>query len=100
MNIEIVEFYQSDKNDKSQVLKGTLHIYIEEWDMDLRGIQVIKNKHRWMFWMPKKMAFDREVSQKVYFPVIGFANPENQKKLTDAIREKAIPFINEKYGWV
>ena len=99
MNIEIVEFYQSEKNDKTQILRGTLHIYVPEWDMDIRGISVIKNKSRWLFWMPKKAAFDRETNQKTHYPVIGFANSANHKKLVEAIHEKAVPFINNVYGW-
>jgi hypothetical protein len=42
MKIEVVEFYPVKKGKPDQKLLGTLHVYLIEEEMDLRGVQVYK----------------------------------------------------------
>jgi len=77
MKFEMVGFYPSE-NKKSKLL-GTLHIYIIDIELDVRGIQVFGNLKTMFFQLPHFMAFDD--GQKVRYPHIRFTNNEKQKEL-------------------
>ena len=45
MNVEIVEFYPLECKEENGIVAGTLHVYLIDLDVDLRGIYVTKNKN-------------------------------------------------------
>lgn len=46
MNIEILEFYPLEKNDEKQNLTGTLRIRLVEFEIEILGIYVSKERER------------------------------------------------------
>jgi hypothetical protein len=104
MNIEIQEFYW-DSNEqftwnktakkKKKGRSGTLHIYITDLDLDIRGIVFIERpKKQWVIRMPHKTAF--EDGKRVFYPVLTFVNLDTMKDLLLQIREKGVAYIENK----
>ncbi len=93
MKIEIVEFYLMGRNDEKQQLKGTLHIYLCDHDIDLRGISVTKRKDIWFFGMPSRNGIDPDTEKNVQYPIFSFTNREKSKQLLDEIIQKGKEYI-------
>ncbi|GEM_PF-2340441 len=102
MNIEVVEFYPCSDPVASHAGKhtnfiGTLHIYLCDLDIDLRGLPVFKKGKRIFIQMPNKNAVDPDTKEKVKFPIFNFANHAKQQELVRAIVKEAVPFIQKTY---
>ena len=97
MNIEVVEFYPIEKNDKKQSLKGSLHVYLIDLGLDLRGIFVLKKKNTWVFRLPYRKGVDPDTKQPVGYPIFSFMKPEMNKELMQAIREKGKEYIIDNF---
>ena len=93
MNIEIVEFYPLERDDKKQTLKGSLHVYLIDLGVDLRGVFVNKKKNSWFLSPPHMFGKDPETGEKVRFPVFSYVNQEKEKELKKGIREKGREYI-------
>lgn len=93
MNIEIVGFYPSKKKKKENLIQGTLHIYLIDYEIDIRGIISCKNKKKWLFFLPNKFSLDNEENERVIYPIFSFSNIEKQKKLLDFLYKNAPEFI-------
>lgn len=93
MNIEIVAFYQHEKDDAKQTLFGTLHVYLVDYDIDLRGVFVSRRKDAWFFSLPSRPGFDQATGKAIRYPCITFKSREKQNELIDAIREKGRAYI-------
>jgi hypothetical protein len=93
MNIEVVEFYVVDTSEDNEILSGTLHVYLIDYDIDLRGIFVSKKKNYWHFTLPYKKAVDGETGAILRYPIFSFANLEKNKDLFTAIRTKGREYI-------
>lgn len=97
MKLEIVEFYPILNDFKNKILKGTLHIYFPDWDIDLRGFYVLKKGDKWIFLTPTKTQIDQETGEKVQYPVFSFAKPETFKKLLKELQIKGKDYIVKNY---
>jgi hypothetical protein len=93
MDIEVVEFYTMERNDEKQTLVGSLHVYLTEMDVDLRGVLVKKRKDSWYFELPFLFGKDPETKQKVKFPVFSFVNREKTSELRNVVRDKGKDYI-------
>lgn len=93
MNIEVVEFYPIERNDKKEVLKGTLHVYLIDLALDIRGIFVSKKKNFWHFYMPHQKGIDQDTSKPVKYPIFSFMKPEQNKNFLKVVREKGKEYI-------
>ena len=89
MKIEIVDFYPFERSSKNNI--GTMHIYVIDLDMDIRGIQVIRNKNAYLFFLPKKIAFEGD--KKVWYPIINFTNNAKNIELNADLRQKGAEFM-------
>src|SRR4029077_16940228 len=92
MEIEIVEFYPEPNTKKGEKC-GTLHVYLTNIGMDIRGIRCIKTKRGWVTLMPHKQGW--EDGKRVFYPVVSFTDIEIMKKLLLQIKEKGIAYIKE-----
>lgn len=95
MNIEIVGFYALERNDKKQKLTGTMHVYLIDYGIDLRGVYVDKMKERWFFMIPNRTGIDEETKQKVTYPVFTFTDNSKHKEMMKTIREKGKEYITK-----
>lgn len=95
MNIEIVEFYQTERDDEKQILKGTLHVNLIDYGIDLRGVLLSKRKNFWFVGLPCKISIDAETGEKVKYPIISFTDHEKTKKLIADIKEYAKEYVKK-----
>jgi len=103
MEVEIQEFYWDEeppqneepiRKKKNKGKSGTLHIYLPQIDLDIRGILFIKHKNGWIMRMPHKTAFEN--GKRVFYPVLTFVNLDTMKELILQIKEKGTKFIEDK----
>lgn len=93
MKLEVVEFYPMERDDEKQILKGSLHVYLPDMDVDLRGVMVRKRKNSWFFGLPTLLGIDPDTGKKVRFPVFAFVNREKTDELRSLIREKGKEYV-------
>jgi DNA-binding cell septation regulator SpoVG len=96
MNIELVEFYDLPIDKKHKKRAGTLHIYLIDYQIDIRGIRVIFNKSRMYVNMPARTGIDPETGEKVIYPVFSFTDHNKNKEIVVVITEKLRKFLQEK----
>lgn len=100
MEIEVIEFYPIEDNvirvRKQKKTEGTLHVYLPEHDIDIRGILVKKTGNNWFFVLPFRECFDTETKKFVRYPTFGFANKTKNLALIASIRRESIKYIQEK----
>lgn len=82
MKVELVEIYKEKSQNKKFV--GTAHIYVCDYDMDIRGIGVFKKKGGYFCRLADRFALD-ENKQKVRYPVFRFTNQAKHLELMNAI---------------
>ena len=95
MKVEVVEFYPTEKDDSKQILKGSLHVYLPDMDVDLRGVMVRKRKDSWYFGLPSLFGKDPETGKMVRFPVFAFVNRDKTRELRNNIIEEGKRYIKE-----
>ena len=93
MEIEIVGFYEINRDDSKNILTGTLHVYLVDYGMDIRGCYVVRKKNGILIFLPSKVGIDEETGKKVQYPCIQFTDPEKNKELLIQIRYKGISYI-------
>ena len=93
MKIEIVEFYPIFIDDEKKRMTGSLHIYLIDLDIDIRGIYVIRNKSRILLHMPYKNVLDHETKQFVRFPIFSFTDNKKNISIKKEILKQAREYI-------
>lgn len=88
MKIEIVEAYATQEKNKY-----SMHVYLPDEDLDIRGIHVIFGK-KWLFYLPSRINIDEGVT--VRFPLISFCNPEKSKDFLNSLIEKGTSYMQAK----
>jgi len=96
MKIEIIEYYPIKTTNKKSLRVGTMHVYIENLDLDVRGIDVIKAKNSYIFHFPSRISVEN--GKKVRYPVISFANKATQDKIKKVLHITANKYMREKNG--
>ena len=74
LRIEIVDFYETTR--KKDFIEGTLHIYLIDYNIDLRGIYLKKDKKHWFLDFPYRKSIDKDTNKEVKYPVFSFTNIE------------------------
>jgi DNA-binding cell septation regulator SpoVG len=95
MKVEVIEFYQDKQPKKSCTMSGTMHVYIPDFDLDLRGIVVLKGSKGYMFYLPSRFAID-ETGKKIMYPILSFADTRKHKQLIKDLRIVGIKFIEDR----
>lgn len=102
MKIELVEFYPYTPTEKQKVdrfMLGTVHVYLIDEELDLRGIQVKRMRGKTkgiIFLFPHVNALDPETKERVRYPLVRFTNEEKHKQLLDFLHEQVKPLIKER----
>jgi hypothetical protein len=85
MKIEIVGFYVRERDDAHKKLKGSLHAYLIDEGIDIRGINVIRKKDKIMVFLPHRTGVDEDTGEIVTYPVVTYSDMEKQKELKEKI---------------
>lgn len=96
MKVEIVEFYEEERDDTRQRLRGSLHVFLPELNIDIRGCTVSKKKNYWHITLPFRKGFDHEKSEFVRYPVFSFLDREKNNELIREVRIEGRRYIEEK----
>ena len=91
MKIEIVEFYPLI--DKPRKLHGSMHIYLIDYQMDIRGVHVKTNGDSWWFRLPYRVGYDPETKKEITYPIVTFTDNEKNKLLIKAIITQGKEYI-------
>jgi len=101
MDIEVVEFYpHQEKPEGNGSFAGSLHVYIIDHNIDLRGIYVSYDKERknqWRFTLPTLLGLDQETKEKVRFPAFQYADKKKTLQLMKQIRYRGKPYIQKNF---
>jgi hypothetical protein len=92
MQIEIVNFYPAFREDDKQFLQGTLHVYLIDLGIDIRGVFVSKKRDTWHFSMPFRKMRDA-AGNLIQYPSVIFRDREKNNQLMQSIKEKGKVFI-------
>jgi hypothetical protein len=96
--IEVVEFYPNKITKKGHKLEGTLHIYIIDWDVDIKGINVTcKANGYWFFGMPNKLGWDVDEKDNIRYPIFSFMDRERQRMFMAQIKKQGTEYINKEF---
>jgi len=99
MKIEFIEFYPQRKvkkiKDKEKISLGTVHIYLIEEEMDIRGISVVKSGKGLFFRFPHFPGKDEDTNEKVMYPHVRFTNDNKQKEMLDFLHKEVKPIIEK-----
>jgi len=97
-NFEIVEFYPSEPElaQKNHKVIGSLHIYVIDCQMDIRGILVIKTKKGIFFHMPHGSNYDYDEKRVVHFPVINFTQEGKMEAMKNFVQTEGRKYISRK----
>lgn len=97
MDVEIVEFYPiKDTLKENGYLSGTLHVYVIDLDLDVRGFYIKKSDRGWVVRMPQFVG--KDINGESYkYPSIDFTNREKQKSLIKSVRAAGRKYIEENY---
>lgn len=95
-DMEVVEFYEENTKKKDKI--GTLHVYLPNIELDIRGIDVLKRGKMMFFNLPHRNAWDSEAEMRVGYPIISFCNPEKSKQFKVTLRQKALEFMKN-HDW-
>ena len=93
MEVKIVNFYCKEKDDSKGVLIGSLHAFIEDLNIDLRGIMVKKANNNWFFGLPQGVGLDAKTGKKVRYPIISFSDKQKTIDLRKSISQKGKDYI-------
>jgi hypothetical protein len=94
MEVELIDFFPPKKIIKG--MWGYLHVYLIDYDLDIRGIEVRKiNKGGVTVWMPLKEGQRFDTGQKVLYTTVQFANKLKNTALREAIKLKIPEFMKE-----
>ncbi len=96
--IEIIEYYPLIKKNKKQNFIGTMHIYLVDEEMDVRGVYVFKKEdNKYKFVMPHKYSKDLESGKNEWYPIINFTSQRKNKDLSKALYIKGTDYVKEFY---
>jgi hypothetical protein len=90
MEVEIVEFYKAEGGSKGFI--GTLHVYLPDLDIDLRGCPVFKKKDKYLIHLPGKQYIDESGKAKRY-PIVGFTKHETYDGLVKELNKVGNDFM-------
>lgn len=95
MNIEIVDFFEEYRDNERDILRGTLHAYLCDLKVDLRGIFVSKRRNSWFIGLPMRTGKDHETGEPVRYPVFSFMDRAKTAELLSQMREKGKIYIEQ-----
>ncbi len=94
-SIELVEFYPQFCSEDKLNLEGSIHIYIQKFDMDIRGIQLLGKKGVLHVYLPFRTGIDYDTKELIRYPLIEFTDVESKKHLIEEARELAVEYLKE-----
>lgn len=84
MKLEVVEFYPNDTVIVTRAgtkILGTMHLFIDDFSLDLRGILCCRNKQgQYKCFLPSRLACNDE-GEEIRMPFISFTDQKLNKEI-------------------
>lgn len=94
MNIEIVDFFPERITPNTVI--GTLHVYLPDYGVDLRGLLVHMTSTALHILAPTKTTYDIKEKKKCTYPIFEIMDIEKKKEFFDFVKALARPVIMAK----
>lgn len=95
-NIDLIEVYSYGFNKEKKFETGSVHIYVEDFDLDIRGLEYVrKSKTKVRVRMPTRKGKDKTNGNVVLFPLLDFANRDTKKLFLNTCRKAIEEFFKE-----
>lgn len=95
MEIEVVDFYPKQKL-KNKKFVGTMHVYLCEKKIDIRGIKVFKAGKSFFVDVPHQYGYDDDEKKDVKYPLISFLENDEQEDFITSLRKEAKKYLHKK----
>lgn len=97
LDIEIIDFFTIKNDPERSFLSGTLHIYLTNLQLDIRGIYLRKDHKKWIIAMPYFTAnnIDPDADPTVKYPIINFVDHEKNRILRRILKKKAKEYVRK-----
>lgn len=94
MRYEFIEFYPRDEKSKMHPkCLGTVHVYLPDVGVDLRGIRVYRNGKQVFFNFPHYRAYDRDQKRIVSYPHFRFTDEKVYQELMQWMVKEVKPKV-------
>lgn len=90
MKVNIVEFYPNKQDD----VIGTIHAYLSDYDMDIRGIIVHKKRKKYFFQMPMRKVI--EDGNKIRFSILSFRDDKKNADFKKSLFGACLKYMRKK----
>lgn len=94
MEVEIVEVYLFSKRPNG-TRSGSVHAYIPEMGMDLRGCTVSIRAKNIFVHLPYQKGFDEETQKPVFFPVVSFTDLAKMKDFKNSVVKAGVKAVKK-----
>lgn len=95
MKLEIVEFYPAETVDAKKRFVGTLHVYLTDLGLDIRGIAVFKFKKSLFIKMPGRSYIDSETKEKKDYPILSFMKKADSDDFMEQLIRLGVEFVQK-----
>lgn len=87
MKIEIINMYFSKEDLERDLFEGTAHIFLVDFNMNLRGVYFKKRKDFWYVALPTLAYTHGDSKKKMKCPFLSFDDKEQNKRFQNTIKE-------------
>lgn len=92
MKVEVIAFYPR-KIELPKLIEGTMHLYLEELDIDLRGVLIRYLNKKIIIRIPYGKGKDTITGEECAFSVFSFANKMKNLDMIKSIKEEARKYL-------
>lgn len=96
MNIEIVDYHPHNKKMGPEI--GTLHVFLIDLGLDVRGCSVIKKGSQYIVNGPVRYGYCPDAERMLRYPVLAFTDQVTQKLFMHALITKGRDYVKAWYA--
>lgn len=99
MKFELVEFYpvtDQNRGKKKKNMLGTVHIYVIDIQLDIRGIRVVRKGKDVFFCIPHVFDLDHETGEKIRYPIFRWTDQKTHDEMMNFLNTEVKSLIFDK----
>lgn len=87
INIEVMNMYFSEEDLERDLFRGTAHIRLKDYNIDLKGIYFKKKKNFWLVSLPSMPFIHEETKKRMRYPFFTFVDREKNREFQIQIKQ-------------
>lgn len=95
MKIEIIDFFFLKIDRKKRHFYGTMHVFLVDHEIEIRGIFVIYKKDKFIFEMPYRKGLDIKEDKMMKYPYLRFRSEEKNNSFFNQLRSLGEEYIRK-----